>query len=203
MEEKSKSEPQEDIKAELLAALTPPPLPEAIANADQVQIDKAEKTLQDFGFNFPLKGMLDSFKSMHEQLSKQAAVLVQIAETNGKVNGFISNVEQAKAAQQKLLVERTEAEKQFLATHPEYQKQAEQKKQGGGFDIMSLIQQGAQLIGNQPANSGFSEALQTKMLSFFDKALDAAINPQPSVLEKLAEKVLLDSSAKKLAAAMS
>ena len=191
--EQPKEKTQEELKADLLCYLSPPCLPEAIQNADAKQIEKAEKTLKDFGFSFPLGGMLQTFKDMAIAQQRTAQVIVKMAEQTGKATAFVSQIEAKQAEYNATMQKRAETEKAFIETHPEIKQTNQQAPPKMGFDlsqIMPLIQEGLKNL-NAP------QAPATGMLNFAEigqkfvqNALEQAMNPTPSALEEIGKQVI-------------
>lgn len=189
--EKSAINEKKDAKAAFLAALSPPILAIDLETIDPKKLEMAE----DFGI--PIGEIIDWVESNQDWQIKVTSVLAEIAEANGQVVGFIHQVNEAQAAQQKLMDERKKTEEEFLRTHPEY-KQQPQQQQGGG--LIGMAQQFLpQIMGALNPNP-----VNEKMSKFFDAVIDKSIenvvNPPKDPLAAIGEKFLTEYSSKAAAA---
>ena len=199
--EDPQKEIQEDPKASLLAYLQPPSLPEAILYVNKNQIAKAEEALSNFGFSFPLQGLLDSYKGMYECQQKTADILVKVAEQAGNANNFLNNVQKAQAEQQKVITERKVAEEQFLKTHPEYQapQQATPQGKAAGFNVADILQNGMKLLNETATANPMTDQFNNYIAKKIEVELSQMLNPKPSAFEELGIQLVKEITSKRAA----
>lgn len=191
-----------DPKAELLSALTPPPLPDAIVRANQADLDKAEKMLAQFGYTFPIKGLLESYKALHQTQVTTAKILVEVASQTGRANQFIGAIEQQQVKMQEEYNKKLEAMK-TLGIQPE-QMQQPQAAPRQGMDLSMLGQflpQIMQAFTQQPAQPANTMGINFAEIGqkFVNAKLEEALNPAPDPLAEVG-KLLLTQAASKVAA---
>jgi hypothetical protein len=206
LQEVKPTEPtQEELAASLLHDLSPGPLPDAIQNADEKQLEEAEATLKRFNFSFPIRGLLDSYKELHAKQEAQARVMVGLAIQTGRANQFVEGVVQAQKAQKAEYEKKLEAMK-TLGINPEQMQQPPQATAPqGGMNMGAMMQFLPEIMkafsaqpAPQPASTlglNFAEI----GAKFVNAKLEEALNPAPDPLAEVG-KLLLTQAASKVAA---
>lgn len=195
---------EDTAKADLLALLSPPPLPEAITNADPKALAKAEETLKGFGYSFPIRGMLESYKALHATQQTTAAILAEVALKSVKAEGFVTQVIKEQEQQAKVLAERKRTEQEFIATHPEYAQQPQQQQASpmGGLNLQTIAPLIQGLLGGQtaaPVSNPLMEKFNEYVIKKMDSELTNLMNPAPSMAERVGEALINEIVAKNAA----
>lgn len=181
---------QEELAASLYNDLAPAPLLSAIANASEKDLEKAEKALENFGYSFPIKGLLNSYKELHVKQTAAAKVIVGLAIQTGKATQFVNAVTEQQAKMQEEYNKKLEAMK-TLGIQPDQMQQAAPKQ---GMDLSAIGQFLPQIMQafSQPAQPTAPTGINFAEIGakFMQQALDNAMNPQPTALEKIGEMVI-------------
>lgn len=184
-------EQETDPKVMLVNALKPPALKVDLKNIDKDKLDMAEK------FGVPIKGILDYFSEMQSWQTNMSQVLVTVAEVSGKAVTFVNQLEEA---QKKIAVQQKQMQAQ-QQTQPQ-----QQAPPPSGNALMNLLPEIMNMMKGNTQAQAPSNLLGTKVQEFLEKKLNLELenmlNPQPSITEKIGEKILLDYASKKAAQAV-
>lgn len=183
----SETETQQTAQAQaendLVLALTPPTMEFNVESIPQDKLEMAET------FGIPIKGILNYFTGMQKWQESTSKVLIAVTKNSGRLTSFL---DQAETAMQQA---RATAPTQLAV--PTAQPQAANSPVSANL-MQSLMQFLPQLM-NAPAQQ--ANPMQDKLNALVNKALDDALNPEPSALEKVGQ-MFLEKIATKAASAM-
>jgi hypothetical protein len=187
------TEIEKDAKTELLVALSPPLLAIDIKGIDPKKLEMAK----DLGI--PIGEILNWVEANQKWQQNITTVLVNVAEANGKVVGFLGNLEKAQSEQAALQKKRQEA-MQTLGIPDNAQIAAMPQQQSGSLGSLGgLIQLLPQLLNGGAATP--TSNMNDLTAKIVEKAMNDFLNPAPSALEKVGE-MFLEKIASKTAASL-